>query len=269
MMNRSLMEVIDYFTSDKKDHWLAEIQKSDWGVGKYLYELLRDQKLKELCGGSTKVLLLVDNGELLSFCTYAKQDDVREPSLTPWVGFVYTFPKHRGKRRMGKLLEYAYALAKDDGHKHIYISTCETGLYEKYGYNFWKLMKDVGGEDSRIYRTDIVTMDYSNVLGSTVHGTIDRPLGSVHPGNPEMIYPINYGYVDGVFAGDGAEQDVYIFGTDQPITTFSGKVIGVYHRLNDSEDKWIVSLDGENVCADVIRNSISFQEQFFMGELYV
>ena len=59
------MEIIDYFTSDKKDHWLGEILKSNWSAGKYLYELL-------------------------SFCTYAEQDEVREPSLTPWVGFVYT-----------------------------------------------------------------------------------------------------------------------------------------------------------------------------------
>ena len=51
------MEIIDFFTSDKQEHWLAEIQKSDWRAGKYLYELLRDQKLKELCGESTKALL--------------------------------------------------------------------------------------------------------------------------------------------------------------------------------------------------------------------
>lgn len=263
------MKIIDFYASDNKDYWLTQIQKSDWGAGKYLYELLADQKLKELCGESTKVLLLVDKGDLISFCTYAEQDDVREPSLTPWVGFVYTFPGYRGKRRMGKLLEYAYALAKNDGHKHIYISTGETGLYEKYGYSFWKIMKDIGGEDSRIYRTDVVTMDYSDVLGASVNGTIDRSLGSKHPRHPEMIYPINYGYVDGVFAGDGAEQDVYVFGADQPIDTFSGKIVGVYHRLNDNEDKWIVSLSGEPIRAEDILRGISFQEQYFMGELYV
>lgn len=52
------MKIIDFYASDNKDHWLSEIKKSDWRAGKYLYELLRDQKLKELCGGSTKVLLL-------------------------------------------------------------------------------------------------------------------------------------------------------------------------------------------------------------------
>ena len=85
------MEIIDFYASDNKDHWLSEINKSDWRAGKYLYELLRDQKLKELCGEWAKVLLLIDGDKLFSFCTYAEQDDVREPSLTPWVGFVYTF----------------------------------------------------------------------------------------------------------------------------------------------------------------------------------
>ena len=32
-----------------------------------------------------------------------------------------------------------------------------------------------------------------------------------------------------------AEQDVYVFGTDQPMETYTGKVIAVYHRLNDNE----------------------------------
>ena len=96
---------------------------------------------------------------MLSFCTYAEQDDIRDQSLIPWVGFAYTFPEYRGKRRIGKLLEYAYMLAKSDGHKHIYISTGETGLYEKYGYRFWRNMKDIHGEDSRVYITDIATMN--------------------------------------------------------------------------------------------------------------
>ena len=262
------MKIIDYFASDNQEHWLNEIKRSDWGAGQFLYELLRDNRMKELCGESTKALLLTDSDALVSFCTYAEQDDIRDLTLTPWVGFVYTFPEYRGKRRVGKLLERAYALAKDDGYEHIYISTGEIGLYEKYGCSFWRTMKDIHGEDSWVYRMDIEEKDFSNILGQPVIGTIDRPFGSTHPRHPEMIYPINYGYVDGVFAGDGAEQDVYVFGADQPLETYTGKVIAVYHRLNDNEDKWIVSLIGETIPAEEILEAICFQEQYFMGELY-
>lgn len=57
---------------------------------------------------------------------------------------------------MGKLLEHAYEIAKDEGVKKIYISTGETGLYEKYGYTFYRIMKDIENQDSRVYTIDIV-----------------------------------------------------------------------------------------------------------------
>lgn len=110
--------------------------------------------------------------------------------------------------------------------------------------------------------------DYSNITGKIVSGRIDRPLGSQHPRNKKMIYPINYGYVEGVFAEDGAEQDVYVFGTDKPLDTYKGKVIAVLHRFNDVEDKWIVSLDGTDIPDEKILGDIYFQEQFFYGKLY-
>ena len=108
---------------------------------------------------------------------------------------------------------------------------------------------------------------YKNIIGSIVTGTVDRPLGTAHPDYPDMIYPINYGYVGGIFAADGEEQDVYIFGTDKPLETFTGKVIAVYHRTNDTEDKWIVSVDGKDYTDEEILKLIEFQEKYFEGYL--
>lgn len=36
--------------------------------------------------------------------------------------------------------------------EYIYISTNHIGLYEKYGYEFYKMEKDIEGKDSRVYR---------------------------------------------------------------------------------------------------------------------
>ena len=47
-----------------------------------------------------------------------------------------------------------------------------------------------------------------------------------------------------------------------------GKVIAVWHRFDDVEDKWIVSLDGKDIAEEQILGDISFQEQFFYGKLY-
>lgn len=100
-------------------------------------------------------ILLTNDKELVSFCTLAEEDDIRDSGLTPWIGFVYTFPQYRGNRYAVILLEHGYETAKNYGAKQIYISTGETGLYEKYGYTFYKIMKDAHGEDSRVYKINI------------------------------------------------------------------------------------------------------------------
>lgn len=110
-------------------------------------------------------------------------------------------------------------------------------------------------------------LDYSNIIGTTVACTIDRPLGSFHPRHKDLYYPINYGYVNDVFAGDGAEQDVYILGEDKSLNTYTGKVIAVYHRYNDVEDKWIVAAEDSNFSDEEILQQIGFQEKFFDGIL--
>ncbi len=263
------MTVQEYHLSGKQDHWLNQVRLSDWNAGQYLARLLEENRFHSLLGEKSRLLLLTEVEKLLSFCTYAQRDEIPAPELTPWVGFVYTFPECRGKRRAGKLLERAHHLAKADHLPFVYLSTGETGLYEKYGCRFWKTMPDLHGNESRVYRLPVEEMDYALVLGKRVSGTVDRPLGSRHPRHPEMVYPINYGYVDGIMAGDGAEQDVYIFGSDHPLRTFSGVVVGVYHRLNDCEDKWIVSVNGETPPREKILDAIAFQEQYFMGELYL
>ena len=149
------MEIREFFSAQDRAHWLEQIGRSDWGAGQYLHSLLSRNELKKLCGETTQVFLLTDGDQLVSFCTYAEQDDISAPGMGPWVGFVYTFPRYRGHRHMGRLLRLAYETAKANGEKQLYISTGETGLYEKYGYSFYKLMKDVHGEDSRVYRIDI------------------------------------------------------------------------------------------------------------------
>ena len=107
----------------------------------------------------------------------------------------------------------------------------------------------------------------TSIIGTTVHGKIDRPVGSTHPIYPDMVYPINYGYIENVFAGDGGEQDVYVLGTQKPLETFEGTVIAVYHRIDDNEDKWIVALDDKSYTDKEILDAIYFQEQYFKGEL--
>jgi len=149
------MKIIEYFESENKKYWLSQIAKSDWGAGQYLSYLVKENKMFELVGERARVLMLIKGNELISFCTLAEADDVQPTLLTPWIGWIYTFPQHRGKRLAGRLLMHAETLAKKEGATHIYISTNHIGLYEKYGYEFFEEAKDVEGEDTRVYRKSL------------------------------------------------------------------------------------------------------------------
>lgn len=145
------MEIINFFESDNREHWLAEIGKSDWSAGGLLYGLLRDGTFFDAVGEGSKVLLLTDGDALVSYCTYAKKDDIPSTDLTPWVGFVYTFPAYRGNHYVGLLFAQADRLAREENISEIYVSTNHVGLYEKYGCTYLTQMPDAEGVWSRIY----------------------------------------------------------------------------------------------------------------------
>lgn len=107
------------------------------------------------------------------------------------------------------------------------------------------------------------------IIGKTVSVTVDRPLGSAHPQHKDMIYPVNYGYVAGIIAPDGEEQDAYILGVSEPLSAFTGTVIAVIRRINDAEDKWVVAPDGVTFTKEENAEKTRFQEQYFQIEIIV
>ena len=105
------------------------------------------------------------------------------------------------------------------------------------------------------------------IIGQTVNVTIDRPLGSFHPKHPDICYPVNYGYVEGIIAPDVEEQDVYVLGVDEPLSEFTGRVIAVIHRLDDIEDKWVAAPENVTYTKEEILEQVWFQEQYFKSEI--
>ena len=105
------------------------------------------------------------------------------------------------------------------------------------------------------------------MLGKIVKVTVDRPLGSHHPNYEDLIYPINYGYIEGIISPDGEEQDAYILGIDKPVERFTGKIIAIVHRINDVEDKWVVAPENVHYTKEEIIKQIEFQEKFFKYEI--
>ena len=110
--------------------------------------------------------------------------------------------------------------------------------------------------------------DLTAYLGQTITVKIDRPLGSVHPRYPDLVYPVNYGYLPGVLGGDGEEQDVYVLGIDRPLREFTGTVVAIVHRTDDEEDKLVAAPAGRRFCQDEIEAALCFQEQYFAHTIY-
>lgn len=111
------------------------------------------------------------------------------------------------------------------------------------------------------------SMSLSRLLGKSVTVIIDRPLGTTHPNHKDIIYPINYGYIENLFAGDGEEQDAYILGIDKKVDIFRGTVIAIIHRLDDVEDKLVVAPNNKRFTYKEIMEDVHFQEKYFETEI--
>ena len=105
------------------------------------------------------------------------------------------------------------------------------------------------------------------MIGKVVKVIVDRPLGSYHPTHKDIYYPINYGYIEGIIAPDGEEQDAYILGVHTPVKEFTGKVIAIIHREDDIEEKWVVVPDDMNFSKEEIMEQVRFQEQYFKSSI--
>lgn len=103
--------------------------------------------------------------------------------------------------------------------------------------------------------------------GCKVTVKVDRPMGSAHPEWPDLIYPVNYGYVPGRMAPDGEEQDAYLLGVEEPVEEFTGRLAAVIHRLDDVEDKWVVTPLNLRLSEEEIREKTWFQERYFKSEI--
>lgn len=105
------------------------------------------------------------------------------------------------------------------------------------------------------------------MIGKIVKVIVDRPLGSHHPQHKDMYYPVNYGYIEGIIAPDGEEQDAYIIGVDVPMKEFTGKIIAIIHRYDDVEEKWVVAPENASFTKNEIIEQVKFQEQYFRSEV--
>lgn len=78
----------------------------------------------------------------------------------------------------------------------------------------------------------------ADTLTTTSEIVIDRPRGSRHPKVAEAVYPLDYGYLEGTVASDGAGIDVWM-GSMRPAAV-TGAVCTIDSRKRDAEVKLLI-----------------------------
>ena len=90
--------------------------------------------------------------------------------------------------------------------------------------------------------------DYWQALIELIDSTplvLDRPKGSAHPRYPDLIYPLDYGYLDNTSAGDGDGIDVWIGSKAEK--TLTG-ILCTFDKLKrDAEIKLLIGCTREDV----------------------
>lgn len=74
------------------------------------------------------------------------------------------------------------------------------------------------------------------------------------------IFPVSPG-------GDGEEQDVYVLGVDEPLESFTGRIIAAVLRADDNEDKLVAAPEGVTFSKEEIEEAIHFVEKYFDSEV--
>jgi inorganic pyrophosphatase len=76
---------------------------------------------------------------------------------------------------------------------------------------------------------------------------IDRPKSSAHPRYPEVIYPLDYGYLKGTTASDGGGIDVWLGSVPRTNKTLTGILCTFDTLKRDAEIKLLLGCTEEDV----------------------
>lgn len=89
---------------------------------------------------------------------------------------------------------------------------------------------------------------------------IDRPKGARHPRYPELIYPLDYGYLENTTAGDGDGIDVWTGSLDRK--TLTGILCTFDTIKRDAEIKLLIGCTQQDI--QTIRNFNSRMRTLFI-----
>jgi hypothetical protein len=91
---------------------------------------------------------------------------------------------------------------------------------------------------------------------------VDRPRDSAHPRYPDIIYPLDYGYVNGTASSDGDEVDVFVGSARNGLV---GLMVTSDFRKGDREVKLLYDCAPEEIY--LANGFINFDRKLMEGSL--
>ena len=247
---KDVSRIAEILVFSKRTHYRRIFQDDDYSFGKLqVLPVARDLLTNP---GKIKNYWVYDDG-FVKGLLHLEKDEIAELYVDP-------FFEHRG---IGSaLMDFALSRILNPRLWVLEGNDQAIRFYQKHGFCFTGERQFVPGTDKYQARMRFCKLR-EDVLEKIVRVSIDRPLGSTHPKYPDLVYPLNYGYIEGIPGGDGEPQDAYILGIDKPISEMIGAVIAVIHRHDDSEDKWVVAPSGTHFSTAEIQKQTAFQEKYF------
>ena len=92
--------------------------------------------------------------------------------------------------------------------------------------------------------------------------TIDRPYRTVHPSYPEIVYPINYGYINHTVGSDGEEVDLFIGTATNKLVA---AMVTADFRKGDKEWKLLYNCTPEEIY--LVNGFINYDQDLLTGRL--
>ena len=106
-------------------------RECSWRAGKALAEKMEKNDFP----GWERVIVAVDNDNIVGFCTIAEKDELSDDyCYSPFIGFMFVDERWRGKRISEQMINCGCDYAIELGYQEVFIMSGEKGLYEKYGF---------------------------------------------------------------------------------------------------------------------------------------
>lgn len=135
------------------DKTIRFAEKASWRAGRRLAERMKNNAFLDW----EKVLIAVQDGEIIGFCVFENNGSVPEKfdDCHPFINSVFVDERYRGHRISEKLISSALQYARELGYQKVYLKSEHHGLYEKYGFRKIADYEPVTGLANQLFEIDV------------------------------------------------------------------------------------------------------------------